>query len=105
MIFIHLFTFSTHPDRHTRKSGSTVGIHRGWDASLLWCCLLMGLFSLYFDVLLFCFFRKTVGTHGREKTESPSGAKTKRETDNDGTDEVQFGKKAKLETVSSEEIM
>ncbi|XP_038845595.1 exosome RNA helicase MTR4-like [Salvelinus namaycush] len=37
-----------------------------------------------------------------EKNE-PTAAKTKREADNDGTDVV-FGKKAKLETVSTEEI-
>ncbi|KAM9541311.1 exosome RNA helicase MTR4-like [Salvelinus alpinus] len=38
-----------------------------------------------------------------EKNE-PTAAKTKREADNDGTDEVVIGKKAKLETVSTEEI-
>ncbi|XP_029484376.1 exosome RNA helicase MTR4-like isoform X1 [Oncorhynchus nerka] len=37
-------------------------------------------------------------------TNEPPAAKTKREADNDGTDEVVFGKKAKLETVSTEEI-
>ncbi|KAK3549494.1 hypothetical protein QTP86_002386 [Hemibagrus guttatus] len=48
---------------------------------------------------------KTVGTQDREKTESSlPGAKTKREAENDGGDEVLFGKKARLETVSSEEI-
>ncbi|KAL6472658.1 hypothetical protein MHYP_G00188460 [Metynnis hypsauchen] len=46
---------------------------------------------------------KTACTHGKEKTESPSLSRAKREADNDGTDEV-FGKKAKLETVSAEEI-
>lgn len=49
-------------------------------------------------------FRKTAGTHGKGKSESPSGAKTKREAENDGADEVTFGKKAKLDTVSSDEI-
>uniref|UniRef100_A0AAR2KCY0 Exosome RNA helicase MTR4 n=1 Tax=Pygocentrus nattereri TaxID=42514 RepID=A0AAR2KCY0_PYGNA len=47
---------------------------------------------------------KTASTHGKEKTESPSLSRAKREADNDGTEEVVFGKKAKLETVSSEEI-
>ncbi|TSM12534.1 Superkiller viralicidic activity 2-like 2 [Bagarius yarrelli] len=47
---------------------------------------------------------KTAGSHAKEKTESSSGAKTKREADNDGGDEVSFGKKAKLDTVSLEEI-
>ncbi|KAF4082600.1 hypothetical protein AMELA_G00153520 [Ameiurus melas] len=47
---------------------------------------------------------KVAGTRGRENTESPPGAKTKREAENDGADEVSFGKKAKMETVSSEEI-
>ncbi|XP_076140739.1 exosome RNA helicase MTR4 [Alosa pseudoharengus] len=47
---------------------------------------------------------KTAGKHGKGKKESPSITKSKREADNDGTDEVVFGKKAKLETVSPEEI-
>lgn len=51
-----------------------------------------------------CLCRKAAATHDREKTESPSGARTKREADNDGADEVSFGKKARLETVLSEEI-
>ncbi|KAI4875221.1 hypothetical protein NFI96_010690 [Prochilodus magdalenae] len=47
---------------------------------------------------------KTAGTHGKETTGSPSVSRAKREADNDGTEEVLFGKKAKLETVSAEEI-
>ncbi|XP_031433324.1 exosome RNA helicase MTR4-like [Clupea harengus] len=47
---------------------------------------------------------KTAGKHGKGKTESPLITKSKREADNDGTDEVVFGKKPKLETVSPEEI-
>ncbi|KAI5099548.1 superkiller viralicidic activity 2-like 2 [Silurus meridionalis] len=47
---------------------------------------------------------KTAETHSREKTESSSGAKTKREAENDGADEVSFGKKAKLDSMLSEEI-
>uniref|UniRef100_W5MVR2 Exosome RNA helicase MTR4 n=1 Tax=Lepisosteus oculatus TaxID=7918 RepID=W5MVR2_LEPOC len=41
---------------------------------------------------------------GKDKTENSSAAKSKRELDNDGTDEVIFGKKPKIETVSAEEI-
>ncbi|XP_066506476.1 exosome RNA helicase MTR4 [Hoplias malabaricus] len=48
--------------------------------------------------------RKTAGNNGKGKAESPSMSGTKREVENDGTDEVVFGKKAKLETVSTEEI-
>lgn len=59
---------------------------------------------MFLFFFLFSLFRKTIGTHDREKAESPSGTKTKREAENDGADEVSFGKKAKLETVSSEEI-
>lgn len=61
------------------------------------------------DVYLFfvCLLRKTVGTHDRDKTESLSGdktesLKTKREPENDGSDEVLCGKKARLE--ASEEL-
>ncbi|KAK2823697.1 hypothetical protein Q7C36_020297 [Tachysurus vachellii] len=50
---------------------------------------------------------KTVGTHDRDKTESLTGdktesLKTKREPENDGSDEVLCGKKARLE--ASEEL-
>ncbi|XP_072515803.1 exosome RNA helicase MTR4 [Salminus brasiliensis] len=47
---------------------------------------------------------KAAGAHGKEKAESPSVSRAKREADNDGGEEVVFGKKAKLETVSAEEI-
>ncbi|XP_029548060.1 exosome RNA helicase MTR4 [Salmo trutta] len=47
--------------------------------------------------------KATSNNDERGKNEPPA-AKTKREADNDGTDEVVFGKKAKLETVSTEEI-
>lgn len=77
------------------KTGCKIEMHLGWDTSclLMWTCF-----------LCICLFRKTAGTHGTEKTESSSGTKTKREAENDGTDEVSFGKKAKLETVLSEDI-
>eukprot|EP00063_Salmo_salar_P019360 XP_013994195.1 PREDICTED: superkiller viralicidic activity 2-like 2 isoform X2 [Salmo salar] len=47
--------------------------------------------------------KATSNNDERGKNEPPA-AKTKREADNDETDEVVFGKKAKLETVSTEEI-
>lgn len=53
---------------------------------------------------LYLFSRKTDGIQGKEKPESPSVSRMKREADNDAAEEVVFGKKAKLETVSSEEI-
>uniref|UniRef100_A0A8C8KAJ5 Exosome RNA helicase MTR4 n=1 Tax=Oncorhynchus tshawytscha TaxID=74940 RepID=A0A8C8KAJ5_ONCTS len=47
---------------------------------------------------------KATSNNDKGGTNEPPAAKTKREADNDGTDEVVFGKKAKLETVSTEEI-
>ncbi|XP_035638905.2 exosome RNA helicase MTR4-like isoform X1 [Oncorhynchus keta] len=47
---------------------------------------------------------KATSNNDKGGTNKPPAAKTKREADNDGTDEVVFGKKAKLETVSTEEI-
>lgn len=53
---------------------------------------------------LFSLFRKATSNNDKGGTNESPAAKTKREADNDGTDEVVFGKKAKLETVSTEEI-
>nr|XP_046160774.1 exosome RNA helicase MTR4-like [Oncorhynchus gorbuscha] len=47
---------------------------------------------------------KATSNNDKGGTNEPPAAKTKREADNDGTDEVVFGKKAKLETLSTEEI-
>ncbi|CAB1352126.1 unnamed protein product [Coregonus sp. 'balchen'] len=47
---------------------------------------------------------KATSNNDQGGSNEPPAAKTKREADDDGTDEVVFGKKAKLETVSAEEI-
>ncbi|XP_020340453.2 exosome RNA helicase MTR4 isoform X1 [Oncorhynchus kisutch] len=47
---------------------------------------------------------KATSNNDKGGPNEPPAAKTKREADNDGTDEVVFGKKARLETVSTEEI-
>ncbi|CAB1318097.1 unnamed protein product [Coregonus sp. 'balchen'] len=47
---------------------------------------------------------KSTSKNGKGGKDEFSTAKSKREADNNGTDEVVFGKKAKLETVSTEEI-
>lgn len=49
------------------------------------------------------FFSRKDGQHGKDKAEHSSAAASKPELD-DGPDEVIFGKKPKLETVSAEEI-
>jgi len=60
--------------------------------------------SFYFNSQpAYLFYRKSAGKNGTDKDAGPS-VRVKREADGDGGDEVVFGKKARHETVSANDL-